>query len=94
MVSFPKPRLPRTFRSIVVNEDSHDTRWSNPDIVPVPKEERKYTSKAFFGYWYGPSINPCEPQRLMVPGSPQVSTPQHGLLALRISPRGLMPAEQ
>jgi len=55
MVSFPKPRLPRTFKSLTVNENSHDTRWSNPDIVPVPLEQRRYTSKAFFGYWYGPS---------------------------------------
>jgi len=50
-IKVPKPRLPRTFKSLTVNEGSHDTRWANPDIVPVPLEQRVYTTKAFFGYW-------------------------------------------
>ncbi|KAF2001592.1 hypothetical protein P154DRAFT_489970 [Amniculicola lignicola CBS 123094] len=57
MVSFPKPRLPRTFKSLAANEGSVDTRWSNHDIVPVPIEQRVYTAKAFFGYWIAAGVN-------------------------------------
>ncbi|KAJ9142937.1 Uracil permease [Pleurostoma richardsiae] len=49
---FPKLRLPRTFHSVVVNKDAHDTRWANPDILPVAPEQQQYTWRAFFGYWF------------------------------------------
>ncbi|KFA81703.1 hypothetical protein S40288_08095 [Stachybotrys chartarum IBT 40288] len=47
-----KPRVPRTFRSVVVNENENNTPWANPDILPVPYEERTYDWKGYFGYWF------------------------------------------
>ncbi|KAH8883611.1 hypothetical protein GQ53DRAFT_846802 [Thozetella sp. PMI_491] len=56
--SLPKPRLPRTFRSLVVNKDSaEDDRWANPDILPVPKEHQNYSFMAYFGYWAAVGAN-------------------------------------
>lgn len=47
-----KLRLPRTFKSLVVNADGDNTRWANPDILPVPYEERTYDWRGYFGYWF------------------------------------------
>ncbi|KAF7556446.1 hypothetical protein G7Z17_g1424 [Cylindrodendrum hubeiense] len=50
-------RLPRTFRSLLVNEDERNSRWANNDILPVPYEDRKYTWQAYFGYWFTVGLN-------------------------------------
>ena len=51
----PKPHVPDTFTSWEVKGD-HD-RWTNADVIPVPPEQRKFTSKAFIGYWVAAGIN-------------------------------------
>jgi nucleobase:cation symporter-1, NCS1 family len=55
MVSFPKPRVPRTFRQLELN--TKESRWAHADIVPVPKEQQTYTNRAFLGYWIAAGIN-------------------------------------
>jgi NCS1 family nucleobase:cation symporter-1 len=46
-----RPHVPRTFKSLQIEDEGHDSRWANHDVLPAPLEERNYTSKAFFGYW-------------------------------------------
>ncbi|KAJ5901916.1 hypothetical protein N7495_002444 [Penicillium taxi] len=52
-----KLRLPRTFRSLAVNDDDQNARWANRDILPVPVEEQKYNWQAYFAYWSTVGIN-------------------------------------
>ncbi|KAK3635714.1 hypothetical protein LTR56_014590 [Elasticomyces elasticus] len=54
-MKFPQPRLPRTFRSLELNDA--DSRWENEDIVPVVKDEQNFTNRAFFGYWVAAGLN-------------------------------------
>jgi NCS1 family nucleobase:cation symporter-1 len=44
-------RLPRTFKSLDVSEEGHNSRWANPDVLPVPKHQITYDWKAYAGYW-------------------------------------------
>lgn len=49
-----RPRVPRTFRSLAVNDDADgvaSSRWANKDVLPVPKDELTFDWKAYFGYW-------------------------------------------
>lgn len=55
MVSFPQPRVPRTFRALELN--TKESRWSNADVVPVPREQQIFTNRAFMGYWIAAGIN-------------------------------------
>jgi nucleobase:cation symporter-1, NCS1 family len=55
--SLPRPHLPRTFRSLVVNRDSPESRWANPDILPVPPRDQTYTWRAYMGYWMAVGAN-------------------------------------
>ncbi|KAH8678271.1 permease for cytosine/purines, uracil, thiamine, allantoin-domain-containing protein [Xylariales sp. PMI_506] len=56
--NIPRPRLPRTFQSLQVSNDSNeDNRWANRDILPVPKEEQTYKFRAYFGYWAAVGAN-------------------------------------
>ncbi|KAK5716699.1 hypothetical protein LTR15_009591 [Elasticomyces elasticus] len=54
-MKFPQLRLPRTFRSLELNDA--DSRWENEDIVPVVKNEQNFTNRAFFGYWVAAGLN-------------------------------------
>ncbi|KAI0473054.1 permease for cytosine/purines, uracil, thiamine, allantoin-domain-containing protein [Xylariaceae sp. FL0804] len=56
-MQLPRPRLPRTFRSLVVSRDDASSRWANPDVLPVPPHEIKYDWKAYFGYWFAVGFN-------------------------------------
>ena len=47
----PEFRVPRTFRSLVVNNEGIESSWANEDILPVSKENQTYTWKAYCGYW-------------------------------------------
>lgn len=55
MVNLPRPRVPRTFRSVHLT--TKESRWSNADICPVPPEQHTYTNRAFLGYWTAAGIN-------------------------------------
>ncbi len=46
----PNFRVPRTFKSLAINE-GEDSRWANRDVLPVPPEQITFTWKAYFGYW-------------------------------------------
>jgi len=49
-------RILRTFTSWEVREEGQDektfNRWTNRDIIPAPPEERNFSSRGFFGFWY------------------------------------------
>lgn len=47
-----RPRVPRTFKSLRVNEGLDGGRWANHDVLPVPEEGRTFGWKAYFAYWY------------------------------------------
>lgn len=47
----PEFRVPRTFKSLVVNNEGIESSWANEDILPVSKENQTYTWKAYCGYW-------------------------------------------
>lgn len=46
-----RPRVPRTFKSLTVNDGVEGGRWANPDVLPVPPDKRTFDWKAFFAYW-------------------------------------------
>ncbi|KAK9421706.1 hypothetical protein SUNI508_05636 [Seiridium unicorne] len=50
-------RLPRTFKSLDVSEEGHNSRWANPDVLPVPKHQINYDWKAYAGYWLAVGFN-------------------------------------
>lgn len=68
-----KPRVPRTFKSLSVNDGVENGKWANHDVLPVPVDKLTLGWKAFFGYWWvlplpdigliqmelAPSTHPC-----------------------------------
>ncbi|ETS72917.1 hypothetical protein PFICI_15309 [Pestalotiopsis fici W106-1] len=53
----PLLRLPRTFKSLEVSEEGQNSRWANPDVLPVPRHQITYDWKAYAGYWLAVGFN-------------------------------------
>ncbi|KFA46180.1 hypothetical protein S40293_03751 [Stachybotrys chartarum IBT 40293] len=52
-----KPRVPRTFKSLSVNDGVKNGKWANHDVLPVPVDKLTLGWKAFFGYWCAVGFN-------------------------------------
>ncbi len=65
-------------------------RWTNPDILPVLPENRTFTRRSYFGFWYGLTPRQVSQRKQRADftnqGSPPASRPHTGSWARRLLP--------
>ncbi|KAH7303850.1 permease for cytosine/purines, uracil, thiamine, allantoin-domain-containing protein [Stachybotrys elegans] len=52
-----RPRVPRTFRSLRVNDGVEGSKWANEDVLPIPEHKLSFGWQAYFGYWCAVGFN-------------------------------------
>lgn len=57
-----RPRIPQTFKSWEVKDENQSeathNRWTNIDLIPTPENERNFTGRSFFAFWYAKLFTP------------------------------------